>query len=523
MSMRSYLLIAACCGLPSLVAASEPRTLSIPVLTLSGANQRDGADEASSMVMEVNDRPAPESHGGIPPQYKTDKPDKTAGDLDAASQDAADDPTVRFLVPLIQRPVLVEATILIDDQPFGKKREERVRELLARLEAVEDPDPSETTPIDPEFEGTVAGPSVDASLASRLRRYSEATQRIPGHEEVRWFLNHWVGGPPLLLLNESFQAARAHQSPLFQILDRDEDGVISAAELAAAEQTLLGYDLNQDEVLSFDEIVSAAKRTSSGEQTVRFDPPPLILLPALREPATMRRLAQYYDAASDNAWELRRFGPDGDGRVSGAERDQLQADAPEIRIEVRFDTRDMTASRLIVTVPEALESEGDSLEHAGAITIEIAGSRLEISAVQSALGLGSDQISIGAVRDGYPLLPLVDRDEDGRLSVRELRELADRLATLDCNDDGQIEQAELRPTLRVAIGHGPVIHAYLAAVRRVYPVPTSAPPEWFVRMDRNRDGDLTPREFLGSQEQFDALDTDGDGLISVAEALASEL
>src|SRR6185437_4376532 len=41
---------------------------------------------------------------------------------------------------------------------------------------------------------------------------------------------------------------------------------------------------------------------------------------------------------------------------------------------------------------------------------------------------------------------------------------------------------------------------------------------WFSKMDRNRDGDLSPREFLGTVEDFRKLDTDGDGLISVEEA-----
>ena len=43
-------------------------------------------------------------------------------------------------------------------------------------------------------------------------------------------------------------------------------------------------------------------------------------------------------------------------------------------------------------------------------------------------------------------------------------------------------------------------------------------PEWFVRMDRNRDNDLTPQEFPGTGEQFKALDTNGDALISADEA-----
>jgi hypothetical protein len=37
-------------------------------------------------------------------------------------------------------------------------------------------------------------------------------------------------------------------------------------------------------------------------------------------------------------------------------------------------------------------------------------------------------------------------------------------------------------------------------------------------MDRNGDGDLSPHEFLGSEEDFRLLDADGDGFISAAEA-----
>src|SRR5205823_4338992 len=53
------------------------------------------------------------------------------------------------------------------------------------------------------------------------------------------------------------------------------------------------------------------------------------------------------------------------------------------------------------------------------------------------------------------------------------------------------------------------------------PIPARAPargPLWFRKMDLNGDGDVSPREFLGTQEEFRRIDTDGDGLISVEEA-----
>ena len=41
-------------------------------------------------------------------------------------------------------------------------------------------------------------------------------------------------------------------------------------------------------------------------------------------------------------------------------------------------------------------------------------------------------------------------------------------------------------------------------------------------MDRNHDGDVSRREFLGPRDQFDRLDRDNDGLIDPDEGSAGE-
>jgi hypothetical protein len=47
-------------------------------------------------------------------------------------------------------------------------------------------------------------------------------------------------------------------------------------------------------------------------------------------------------------------------------------------------------------------------------------------------------------------------------------------------------------------------------------------PAWFLKMDRNRDGDVSPREFIFSKEKFRKLDADGDGLLSADEAVKGD-
>jgi Ca2+-binding EF-hand superfamily protein len=129
--------------------------------------------------------------------------------------------------------------------------------------------------------------------------------------------------------------------------------------------------------------------------------------------------------------------------------------------------------------------------------------------------------------EGKGLFDLLDADGDGRLSFRELRNAPKLLTTLNVRD-GKLARGQVPRHYRGGLVLGPSVddpfgRVVVANPRLRRPVARSARargPLWFQKMDRNRDGDVSRKEFLGTDAQFKEIDTDGDGLISAEEAEA---
>jgi Ca2+-binding EF-hand superfamily protein len=117
------------------------------------------------------------------------------------------------------------------------------------------------------------------------------------------------------------------------------------------------------------------------------------------------------------------------------------------------------------------------------------------------------------------LFVALDADQDGRLTSHELTAAAERLAALDQDHDGLLIPNEVPQVIEIAIARGSVespdaTFAKPAMQRQ----PNESAPRWFTAMDSNQDGVISRREFLGSSENFAALDKDANGLLSLAEA-----
>jgi Ca2+-binding EF-hand superfamily protein len=154
----------------------------------------------------------------------------------------------------------------------------------------------------------------------------------------------------------------------------------------------------------------------------------------------------------------------------------------------------------------------------------------EITGFISFLSSGKSlNLSLSIQKEGRGLFQLLDANKDNRISLRELLNGWNQLKQADQNNDGYFTEGEVARQFNVALSQGSPYYGFQGGgaviIRQpgmANPVPRVAAkgPLWFQRMDVNGDGDVSPREFLGSREVFDRLDTNNDGLLESQEAEA---
>lgn len=133
--------------------------------------------------------------------------------------------------------------------------------------------------------------------------------------------------------------------------------------------------------------------------------------------------------------------------------------------------------------------------------------------------------SLTAIDSGRSFFEGLDANGDGRLSLREVRAASEKVLAWDRDGDGLVGTDEVPHRFRLGFGPGQSALLDRVGLRTDDSTPADpAPPKpakgpaWFGKMDRNGDGDLSRREFLGSLADFRRLDANRDGLLDAGEA-----
>jgi Ca2+-binding EF-hand superfamily protein len=272
------------------------------------------------------------------------------------------------------------------------------------------------------------------------------------------------------------------EGKLFAALDQDGNGVLDTTELAAwlsqKPALELSYKFTSSESASM-ALVPWAGPQGRGAQ-FRFEP---------GEPSRSQE------------W----------GQTANRLREQLKELAKDTGVVERKQVENQSA---LLAFFEMADHNGDG--------------KLEAAEIEAALKvlapLTSCRVDYVFEDRGAGLFELLDRNNDGRLSPRELADAVDVLKPF-AHDDGSVGPGDLVRRFVVHPAVEPIpIGVLLPPTRPVKDTGAPSPklPTWFTRMDRNGDGEVSLREFVGPLELFHKLDRNGDGLISPDEALAAE-
>jgi Ca2+-binding EF-hand superfamily protein len=330
-----------------------------------------------------------------------------------------------------------------------------------------------------------------------------------------------AGGLPLFLRGPGEPAAEL-ASRLLAFYDRNKDGKLDRKEIGVPPALFDILDRNRDGQLDAAELAAWPEQPPDLELTIALEPGARRVVTVHPGGAEARALAAAVRRTHNGSlllpiqdWQVELVVTETTSAARRADRESAARlfRSLDANNDGYLDSREIYQPPFAyVALLRLADRDGD-----GKISRK---EFLDYYEVQSKVNASTTFLTIAD--RGRRLFAILDADGDGRLSQREMRTAWTRLAPW-VGDGTSITRGQVPRHLRIALSHGrPPAHladvpGFAGSLPR-RSEPRLRGPLWFRKMDRNRDGDVSRSEFLGTEEQFRRIDTDGDGLISVEEA-----
>jgi Ca2+-binding EF-hand superfamily protein len=315
--------------------------------------------------------------------------------------------------------------------------------------------------------------------------------------------------------------------------DKDKNGKLSQKEVGLDKPLFDKLDANRDGKLDAKEFAAFFRRDADLELIARAGmmmpqaiPIDALLLKIGVPPLLRAEIYNPNKRAMPLAAKVKRQDPSslaftwGDAHIGLSASDQQFGQFPRQFFEQQFREAD-TGKKGVVDRKQAMSAQ--FLSQIFDLVDRNSDGKVTQKELKAYLDMQSEgagcRLQLTITDEGRSLLELLDENSDSRLSLRELRTSWSWMQPLAASEGGLLRQ-DIPRRLDISVGQ---------AQRRVRVVPgqprrailagrSRTAPLWFQKMDRNQDGDISPREFLGSDEDFRKIDADGDGLISGVEA-----